>query len=128
MSETIDPAAKQYPAPVPFFDHDIDTEFERHPGNAFLELAKIAPVVSGRNGVIHGHRIPNYAELPDADQDLFYTMNYEAWRGVVSKNKSFSSTQGWFGVGGPMDSPDFHWVQWKAADGWQTHPSFSRVP
>lgn len=91
MIDAADQTIDQYPDSIPFFDIDIDPVLEREPSLVYQELAKIAPVVSGRNGSFNGHRIPNYAALDDVDQDLFLTMTYEAWRDVISKNKVFSS-------------------------------------
>lgn len=91
MSEKPDRIPVQYPEPIPFFDGVMDPDFESNPTQVYQELAKISPIVSGRRGVFHGHRIPNFAALEDENQDLYLTMTYEAWREVISKNKIFSS-------------------------------------
>ena len=91
MAENLDQTIVQYLESIPFYDIDMDPVFEQNPGLAYQEMTKIAPVVSSRNSMVSRHKIPDFADLGGNDQELFFTMTYEAWREVVSKHNAFSS-------------------------------------
>lgn len=78
---------------VGYADSNIDPGFDLDPVGPFLEIVKDRPVVSGKNGVYCGVKVPNNALLPDEDEGVYLALSYDAAKFVLSNDDIFSSAQ-----------------------------------